>query len=58
MAAVKKQTKNCKNRKEPKCSLYNSELIIEGYFIRFGKRSKLLREELFGTTYSFTETLL
>ena len=56
MKTVNQQDRNCKTRREPKCSLYNSELIIEGYFIRFGKRSKLLREELFGTAYSFTET--
>lgn len=43
-------------RKLPTCSEYNKELIIEGYFIRFEKRSKIITEELYGKTYTFTES--
>lgn len=45
-------------RKLPTCSEYNKELIIEGYFVRFEKRSRLITEELFGKKYTFTETFV
>ena len=55
--AIKKTSILNGNRKEPKCSIYDKLLVIEGYFCRFNKRSKLLHETMWGTTYRFTETI-
>ena len=43
------------NRERPRCTLHNQELLIEGYFMLFNKRSKLITEDVFGTKMTFTE---
>lgn len=46
------------NKVYPRCSIYDQKYVIEGYFVRFGHRSKILKEEHDNVMYTFTEVFV